>query len=48
MHRPVLEAVLVGDSEAASSAMKKHSIEFGQNLINMEKTFREKKSLRSL
>jgi DNA-binding FadR family transcriptional regulator len=47
MHRPVLEALLAGDSEAASSAMKKHSIEFGQNLINMEKTFREKKPLRS-
>jgi GntR family transcriptional repressor for pyruvate dehydrogenase complex len=47
MHRPVVEAVLAGDPEAAFSAMKKHGTEFGQNLINMEKTFREKKSLRS-
>jgi GntR family transcriptional repressor for pyruvate dehydrogenase complex len=47
MHRPVLEAILAADSEAASSAMEKHSIEFGQNLMNMEKTFREKKSFRS-
>jgi len=27
--------------------MKKHSIEFGEILVNMEKTYREKKSLLS-
>ena len=45
MHRPIVEAVLKGNAEAAAAAMKKHSIEFGKNLINMEKTYREKKSL---
>jgi GntR family transcriptional repressor for pyruvate dehydrogenase complex len=44
MHRPIVEAVLEGDAEAAASAMKKHSIEFGEILINMEKTYREKSS----
>lgn len=44
MHRPIVEAVLAGDPEAAFSTMKKHSIEFGEILINMEKTYREKKS----
>jgi DNA-binding FadR family transcriptional regulator len=44
MHRPVVEAVLAGDPEAASSTMKKHSIEFGEILVKMEKAYREKKS----
>jgi GntR family transcriptional repressor for pyruvate dehydrogenase complex len=44
MHRPVVEAVLSGDPEAACSAMREHSNEFGQTLIKMEKTYREKKS----
>jgi DNA-binding FadR family transcriptional regulator len=42
MHRPIIEAVLAGDPETASSAMKKHSTEFGEILIKMEKTYREK------
>lgn len=45
MHRPIVEAVLAGDAEAAAAAMKKHSIEFGENLMKMEKAYREKKSL---
>lgn len=40
MHRPVVEAVLAGDSMGAMEAMRKHAIEFGENLINMEKAFR--------
>jgi DNA-binding FadR family transcriptional regulator len=44
MHRPIIEAVLAGDSEAAFSTMKNHSIEFGEILIKMEKDYREKKS----
>ena len=44
MHRPVVEAVLAGDPEAAFSTMKNHSIEFGEILIKMEKDYREKKS----
>jgi GntR family transcriptional repressor for pyruvate dehydrogenase complex len=43
MHPPIVKAVLSGDPEAACSAMREHSIEFGQILIKMEKTYREKK-----
>ena len=43
MHRPVVEAVLAGDPDASSNAMRKHTLEFGEILINMEKTYREKK-----
>lgn len=42
-HRPIVEAVLSGDPEAARSTMREHSIEFGQILIKMEKTYRERK-----
>lgn len=45
MHRPIVEAVLKGNAEAAAAAMKKHGIEFGKNLMKMEKANREKKSL---
>jgi DNA-binding FadR family transcriptional regulator len=44
MHHPIVQAVLAGDAEAAASAMKKHTIEFGENLISMERTYREKNS----
>jgi GntR family transcriptional repressor for pyruvate dehydrogenase complex len=44
MHRPVVEAVLTGNPEASSLAMKNHTIEFGETLIKMEKAYREKKS----
>jgi GntR family transcriptional repressor for pyruvate dehydrogenase complex len=47
MHRPVVEAVLSGDAEAAALAMKKHAIEFGENFFKMEKAYREKKSTSS-
>lgn len=47
MHRPIVEAVFVGDAEAAVVAMKNHAIEFGDTLIKMEKTYREKNSLLS-
>lgn len=43
MHRPIVEAVLSGDPEAACSTMREHSIKFGQILIKMEKTYRERK-----
>jgi DNA-binding FadR family transcriptional regulator len=33
---------LSGDSEAASSAMKKHATEFGEILVKMEETYRKK------
>ncbi|MBM4308538.1 MAG: FadR family transcriptional regulator [Deltaproteobacteria bacterium] len=47
MHRTVAEAVLSGNPEEAYEAMKKHTLEFGEKLIAMEKTYREKKSLLS-
>ncbi len=43
MHRPIVEAVLAGDSETAFSSMRKHAAEFGEILIKMEKTYRQKK-----
>lgn len=47
MHRSVVEAVVAGNVEAASEAMKKHTIDFGENFIKMERTYREKNSLLS-
>ena len=47
MHRPVVEAILTGDPEASSIAMHKHTLEFGEALIKMEKTYREKKPMLS-
>jgi DNA-binding FadR family transcriptional regulator len=47
MHRPIVEAILRGDAEAASEAMKKHGIEFGEILLRMEKAHREEKSFGS-
>jgi GntR family transcriptional regulator, transcriptional repressor for pyruvate dehydrogenase complex len=45
MHRPIVEAVLAGNSRKAASAMKKHAVEFGEILLKMEKTYRKKKVL---
>jgi GntR family transcriptional regulator, transcriptional repressor for pyruvate dehydrogenase complex len=42
MHRPIVEAVLVGNGEAAAEAMRLHTEEFGQILIGMEKEFRQR------
>ena len=44
MHHPIVEAVLAGNEEAAYAAMRKHTMEFGENFIKMEKDFREKNS----
>ncbi|RJR36507.1 MAG: FadR family transcriptional regulator [Desulfobacteraceae bacterium] len=43
MHRPIVDAVLARDPDSAAEAMRKHAIEFGENMIKMEKAFREKK-----
>lgn len=48
MHRKVAEAVFSGNPEEAYEAMKNHTLEFGEKLIEMEKTYREKKALLSL
>lgn len=44
MHRPVVEAVLSKDPDAAAESMRQHALEFGQNLINLEKNFRSSKN----
>lgn len=44
MHRSVVESVIAGNAEAAFEAMEKHTIDFGENFIKMEKTYREKNS----
>ncbi len=44
MHRPIVEAVSTADPEASYNAMYKHTLEFGEVLIKMERAYREKKS----
>jgi len=39
-----VEAVLAGDSDRAASHMRKHAVEFGERLIQMERIYRERKS----
>ena len=43
MHRPIVDAVLARNPDAAAEAMRKHAVEFGENLSKMEQAFREKK-----
>ncbi len=40
-HRPIVEAVLVGDSDSAQKAMRKHTVEFGKALLRMDKEYLE-------
>jgi len=47
MHKPVVEAVLSKDPDAAAQAMRHHAIEFGKNLIDIEKNLRNLKSKKS-
>jgi GntR family transcriptional regulator, transcriptional repressor for pyruvate dehydrogenase complex len=42
LHGPVIEAVLSGDPEAAAEAMKNHAIIFYDNLVRLEKDYRER------
>jgi GntR family transcriptional regulator, transcriptional repressor for pyruvate dehydrogenase complex len=44
-HRVILEAVIAGDGEKAAEIMKKHAIANGENLMKVEKLFREKAHL---
>lgn len=34
-HRPIVEAVLAGDAEAAASAMREHAREVGEQFIKL-------------
>jgi len=47
VHGPLVEAVLSGDPEAAAEAMRNHAIAFYDNLIKLEKVYRERKDLES-
>lgn len=38
-HRFLVEAVIAGNKESAYEAMKKHTMDFGENFIKMEKTY---------
>jgi DNA-binding FadR family transcriptional regulator len=42
-HRPIVEAVLAGDAEAAASAMKTHAETFYESLVNLEKSYRKRR-----
>ena len=44
-HGPIVEAVKSGNPEAAAEAMRNHAITFYDNLISLEKTYREQKGL---
>jgi len=45
MHRSVVDAVIAGDPDAAAGVMRKHTLDFGENFVKMEKTYRERNSL---
>ena len=45
LHGPVVEAVLSGDSEAAAEAMKKHAEITYDNLVRLEKIYRERERI---
>ena len=47
-HGPLVEAVTSGDPEAAAEAMRNHAIVFYDNLIKLEKAYRERKDLESV
>lgn len=44
MHHPVVEAVIAGDEERAAAGMRRHSLEFGENLMTMEREYRHKRA----
>ncbi len=41
MHRPIVEAVIAGKPDESADAMRKHALEFGEIMIEMEKTLRQ-------
>ena len=46
-HYPIMEAVLAGDPEAAAEAMKRHTVETGDELMKIEKVYWEKRLIAS-
>jgi len=45
LHRPIVEAVLAGDPESAYEAMRNHAVVFYDNLMSLEKEYRERVDL---
>lgn len=45
MHRPIVEAVIHADAEKAFEAMRKHAVEFGAIMMEMETTYRRELGL---
>ncbi len=43
MHRPIVEAVIAGDSVASAYAAKEHAVKYGENLKQAERAYRERK-----
>jgi GntR family transcriptional regulator, transcriptional repressor for pyruvate dehydrogenase complex len=39
LHRPIVDAVVAGDSEKAFTEMRKHTVEFGEELIRLEEAY---------
>jgi GntR family transcriptional regulator, transcriptional repressor for pyruvate dehydrogenase complex len=44
LHRPIIDAVIAGDPRAAYATMKKHALEFGEQLVRIEKQYRKQRS----
>jgi DNA-binding FadR family transcriptional regulator len=40
VHRPIVDAIVAGDPEAAMAAMKEHGVRFGEELMKIEQVFR--------
>jgi DNA-binding FadR family transcriptional regulator len=45
MHRPIIKAVLAGDAGGAAVAMRRHTVQFGRILTQLERTFRKNHAL---
>jgi GntR family transcriptional regulator, transcriptional repressor for pyruvate dehydrogenase complex len=43
LHRPIVEAVLAHDPDAAYTAMRKHTVEFGELLLDLQEIYRRKR-----
>lgn len=41
VHRPIVEAVLANNPEAAAEAMRTHALNFYENLVNLEEDYRK-------
>jgi len=45
LHKPIVDAFLAGDPEATAEAMRGHAIVFYNNLMKLEKSYRERVSV---